>query len=121
LLGIARGVIANRRRGERRRRALRERLVSTAVIGVDPGPVVDDPGSSPVLRALASLRARDREVLLLVAWDGLDRSQASRVLGISTSLFALRLHRARRRLVHALEAQQSSEHGNDQESAAEAL
>jgi RNA polymerase sigma-70 factor (ECF subfamily) len=45
-------------------------------------------------------------VLLLVAWDGLDRTQAASVLGITTGLFSVRLHRARRRFKRALAAQQ---------------
>lgn len=42
---------------------------------------------------------------MLVAWDGLDRAQAANVLGITTGLFSVRLHRARRRLKRALAAQ----------------
>jgi predicted DNA-binding protein (UPF0251 family) len=60
----------------------------------------------PATRALSSLNRLDQEVLLLVAWDGLDRAQAARVLGITTGLFSVRLHRARRRLKRALAAQE---------------
>ena len=41
---------------------------------------------------------------LLVAWDGLDRSQAARSLDMTKAQFAVRLHRARRRLQHTLDA-----------------
>lgn len=103
LLRITRGVLSNRRRGEGRRTALRERLVAHAA--AEEQAREDAPeGESPVLRALACLGERDREVLLLVAWDGLDRAQAARVLGISPGAFAVRLHRARRRLEAALAA-----------------
>jgi RNA polymerase sigma-70 factor, ECF subfamily len=108
LLGIARGVIANRRRGEARRRALHERLASTAVVEIEPGPEMSE-GDSDLVRALASLSERDQEVLRLVAWDGLDRARAAEVLGISTGLFAVRLHRARRRLERALATQHRTE------------
>ena len=104
LLGIARGVLANQRRGEARRVALRERLAAGAVAGVEHGPGSSG-GGSEVMRALGSLRGRDQELLLLVAWDGLDRAEAARVLGISTNAFSVRLHRARRRLERALVAQ----------------
>lgn len=107
LLGIARGVTANRRRGEARRRALHERLLATAVVEVEPGP--EEAGESELLRALASLREHDQELLRLVAWDGLDRARAAQVLGISTALFAVRLHRARRRLARVLAAQRQLE------------
>jgi RNA polymerase sigma-70 factor (ECF subfamily) len=104
LFGIARGVLANQRRGQRRAASLYERLVtSTTPQDLEPRHEarVD---LSPVLQACASLGSRDQEVLLLVAWDGLDRAQAARVLGISTAQFAVRLHRARRRLRRAVDA-----------------
>lgn len=105
LIGIARGVLANQRRGQARRLALYERLASTtsrAGPGSEQGEIG---GTSPVLEACASLSGRDQEILLLVAWDGLDRGQAARALGISNAQFALRLHRARRRLQRALDTQ----------------
>jgi RNA polymerase sigma-70 factor, ECF subfamily len=108
LLGIARGVIANHRRGDARRQALHERLAATAVVEIEPGPELDA-GTSELLRALGSLGARDQEVLRLVAWDGLDRARAAQVLGISTALFAVRLHRARRRLARAFAAEREVE------------
>lgn len=102
LLGIARGILANQRRGQARRSALYERLASS-VPRDNPEPGRETLGRiSPVLRACASLNPRDQEILLLVAWDGLDRGQAARALGISTAQFAVRLHRARRRLQRAL-------------------
>jgi RNA polymerase sigma-70 factor (ECF subfamily) len=120
LLGIARGVMANRRRAEARQNALHERLAATAVIEVEPGPE-RRVGESGLVRALASLSDRDQEVLRLVAWDGLDRARAARVLGISTSLFSLQLHRARRRLARALEAQAPAEQQADDQSSLEVL
>jgi len=52
--------------------------------------------------ALATLGERDREVLLLTAWEGLAPGEAATVLGCSRNAFAVRLHRARRRLASAL-------------------
>lgn len=105
LLGIARGVLANRRRGDARQQALRDRLAASTVpeSEFEPGGLS---GDSAVVRALCSLSRLDQEVLLLVAWDGLDRIQAARVLGITPSLFSVRLHRARRRLERLLAPQQ---------------
>ena len=104
LLGIARGVLANQRRGQARQLALRDRLVANAIAGIGDGPERSIEGGA-VMGALARLSRLDQEVLLLVAWDGLDRAQAARVLGITTGLFSVRLHRARRRLKRALAAQ----------------
>jgi RNA polymerase sigma-70 factor (ECF subfamily) len=55
-----------------------------------------------VLAALAALRERDREALLLHAWDGLDHAGAGTVMGCSPATFAVRLHRARERFARAL-------------------
>jgi RNA polymerase sigma-70 factor (ECF subfamily) len=98
LLGVARRVLANLQRGERRRRALVERLrrEPAAAAQVPPG---DD---GRVAAALAALAERDREALLLHAWEGLDNAAASTVMGCSAAAFAVRLHRARERFARAL-------------------
>lgn len=56
-----------------------------------------------VLAALRRLPGRDREALLLAAAGELSTAEASRLLGISSSAFKMRLHRARRRLAPLLE------------------
>ena len=56
-----------------------------------------------VLAGLRRLPGRDREALLLAAAGELSTLEAARVLGISTSAFKMRLHRARRRLAALLE------------------
>jgi RNA polymerase sigma-70 factor (ECF subfamily) len=99
LLGVARNVMATQRRGLRRREALRVRLMTTA----EPDVVDRVEADAPVLAALATLREKDREALMLVAWDGLRPSEAAAVLGQSPQAFRVRLHRARRRLGSALE------------------
>jgi RNA polymerase sigma-70 factor (ECF subfamily) len=53
--------------------------------------------------ALSSLSFQDREALLLVAWEDLTPRTAAVSVGISAAAFRVRLHRARRRLVHELE------------------
>ncbi len=107
LLAIARGVLANRRRGEARQLALRDRLEASTVAGVEQ-ELEGAHGQSELMRALGSLGRLDQEVLLLVAWDGLDRTQAARALGVTPGLFSVRLHRARRRLERALAAQEEA-------------
>jgi RNA polymerase sigma-70 factor (ECF subfamily) len=49
-------------------------------------------------RGLRVLSERDREALLLIAWDDLTPALAAASLGISQTAFRVRLHRARRRL-----------------------
>jgi RNA polymerase sigma-70 factor (ECF subfamily) len=51
-----------------------------------------------LVAALARLRPDDRELLMLIAWEGLDATQAAAVLGCSRQALDTRLHRARARL-----------------------
>src|SRR4029077_7477557 len=97
LLGVARRVVANQRRGEGRRTRLAEVLQAelAAASSAQPGP---DSESQAVLGALARLSRDDRELLLLAGWEELSSIQIARVLGISTPAARTRLHRARRRL-----------------------
>ncbi len=98
LYGVARRVVANVRRGARRRARLGSRL-ATAVgeqMVVDPAEVV---GAAAVVRqALASLSADDRELLQLTAWEGLTATQIGEVLAMPAPTVRTRLHRARKRL-----------------------
>ena len=60
-------------------------------------------GLDPELEgALLRLSEKDREALLLVAWEDLPPSAAAGSLGISPAAFRVRLHRARRRLIRSL-------------------
>ena len=101
LFGVARRVIANQRRGQHRRTALSERLgANLDHEAFDTVGASEDPG--PVARAFASLNESDRELLSLVAWEGLTREELAVALGTSRAVVRLRLHRARKRLRDAL-------------------
>jgi RNA polymerase sigma-70 factor (ECF subfamily) len=54
--------------------------------------------------ALGALSEADRELLLLVAWEGLTAAEAAAVLGIGKVAARSRLHRARQRALAALDA-----------------
>jgi RNA polymerase sigma-70 factor, ECF subfamily len=103
LFGVARRVIAGQFRSEARREALARRLRAEKggdAGGADlSGPLAD---RDHVLTAFATLGERDREVLRLVAWDGLSSADAAEALGVTRLAFAVRLHRARRRLERCL-------------------
>ncbi len=109
LFTVARNVLATQQRGALRRRALTARLQSTrAEPEAYPGvgswmPDSVDGVDRGVLAALARLAAKDREALILIAWDGLQPNQAALVLGESPGAFRVRLHRARQRLRRLLE------------------
>jgi RNA polymerase sigma-70 factor (ECF subfamily) len=111
LFEVARRVLANERRRQRRLTALRERLSAARGAGVAEPPSL--PGD-PVLRdALRRLKPTDIEVLLLIAWDDLTPARAAAALGVRPGAFAVRLHRARARLAAALE-QETATQGQDQ-------
>lgn len=96
LLGVARRVLANSWRARDRQAALLERVTAL------PEPAQGSPEGDPrVSAALACLSARDREMLLLVAWDGLSRAGIARVVGCTQAEVGVRLHRARRRFAAA--------------------
>lgn len=102
LFAVARRTMANQTRGWLRRQALDVRLVSPA----EPAYGDDAAGAAARIdleRAWRGLRPGDREVLALVAFDGLTADQAATVLGCRRSTFAMRLGRARERLRAALE------------------
>jgi len=104
LLGTARHVLANHARGHSRRLRLLDRLAAEPRALSTPSP-----GSGKLWAALASLNERDRELLLLMAWEGLEPQQAAKVLGVRPNTLAVRFHRARRRLSNALEALEAEE------------
>jgi RNA polymerase sigma factor (sigma-70 family) len=102
LYGVARRLLANRWRGERvAARALpvlgAEASRQPAQAGADAGVEVAD-----VLAALATLGEADQELLRLVGWEELTVAEAGEVLGCGRAAAAVRLHRARRRLVAAM-------------------
>ena len=98
--------MAEQLRADSRRAALAERLASPG--WQQPGRPADPADQvaqrDAALAALARLSDRDRETLTLLAWHGLTAGQAAQALGVSSLSFAVRLHRARRRLASALAA-----------------
>lgn len=95
LFGVARKLIANQHRANRRDRSLLDRLGGgSAATGQDPAVLVGE--REAVGRAFAHLSDREREILTLVAWEQLEARDAARALGCSAAAFRVRLHRARR-------------------------
>jgi len=100
LYAVARNVLRNKRRKERRRWTAFSRLRA----GGEPAdPVAGSvTGAAALRKALADLNRDDRELLMLVAWDGLSPAQAAAVFGCSAAAVRTRLHRARNRLAARL-------------------
>jgi RNA polymerase sigma factor (sigma-70 family) len=106
LFGILTRELSHHRRGETRRyRALARAAPDVAteaptervVEAVTAGAV-----RAPLAAALAALSARDRDVLLLIAWGDLTYEEVADALAIPVGTVRSRLHRARSRLRAAL-------------------
>jgi RNA polymerase sigma-70 factor (ECF subfamily) len=112
LLGVARRVLSTQRRAAGRQANLAGRLAAVPPsIGRDPG---DEVAASVAIRAaLGRLGDADRELLMLLAWDGLTTREAAESLGCSIPAVSIRLHRARRRLERELGRQSATAQGAD--------
>jgi predicted DNA-binding protein (UPF0251 family) len=97
LYGVARKILANERRKRARVSPSEVRLFA------EPEPV----GDGVLAAAFNRLSEMDREVLRLVAWDGLSLADAATVLGCSGVSCRVRYHRAKSRLASRLEAADS--------------
>lgn len=102
LLATARRVLANHWRSRDRRRQLEAELRGMARLAAHPDPAGLATDRATTLAALATLADDDRELLLLVGWDGLDAAGTAEVLGCTPDAARARLSRARRRLETAL-------------------
>ncbi|MEU8264887.1 RNA polymerase sigma factor [Micromonospora sp. NPDC048999] len=92
----------------------RERAHYRAMARCDPNDVAPDPAEravagaaayalrAPLARALTDLPARDRDVLLLIAWGGLSYEETAQAIGIPVGTVRSRLNRARRKVSNAL-------------------
>ncbi|MEU8124402.1 sigma-70 family RNA polymerase sigma factor [Spirillospora sp. NPDC049024] len=105
LLGVARNVLRDGHRAQVRRESFAAELRRWAPR--QKGDVAEDVAERlAVLRAMAALPEGDREILILIAWQGLTPREAAAVVGCSPAALRVRLHRARRRLVRAAEDEQ---------------
>lgn len=103
LYAIAANVIANQHRAGARRRNLDRRLAQEAGIvapRTDPADLFGD--RDELAAAFAGLDEAEREVLRLVAWEGLSTRDAAKVIGCSPGALRVRVHRARRKLAKEL-------------------
>lgn len=107
LFGVARRVLANYYRGQRRQLALADRLrESLREVATTP----PDQQRTTVEIALESLSEDDRELIRLVAWEDLAREEIALVMGLSRGAVRVRLHRARTRLRQAM--RELDDHGD---------
>jgi RNA polymerase sigma-70 factor (ECF subfamily) len=100
LYGVARRVLANHHRGQRRRSALADRLRADLTRSYQPPTCTGE--LAQIAQAFRRLPGPEQEVLALSAWEGLDPGQIAIVLDCSRNAVRVRLHRARKRLAQEL-------------------
>lgn len=102
LLTVAHNLVRDADRQARRQGMLIDPLAEpedVAALGAVADRVVQ---REQLLGALTALKEIDRELILLVAWDGLDPAHAGEVLGLRPGAARSRLHRTRNQLAGLL-------------------
>jgi RNA polymerase sigma-70 factor (ECF subfamily) len=98
LFGVARNLLLKGASRCRSRNALVERLAGELRSAHPPYVSVEDERSAALRAALAALPERQREIVMLTAWEGLTPKQIAAVTGTPVNIVRVRLHRARTRL-----------------------
>ncbi len=104
LYGVARRVLANQRRSAMRHRRLQQRIFDRSVrTGTSiPTQVEAAVQLEAIERAVESLRALDKLILRLAAYEGLSYQSIAEQTGLTKSAVRSRLHRARKTLFRKL-------------------
>lgn len=100
LYGVARRVLANHHRSQRRRSTLADRLRADLAVSFHPPEYAGE--LAEVAAVFRGLPDNERELLALAGWEGLDAGQIAAVLGCSRNAVRIRLHRARRHFADEL-------------------
>ncbi|WP_439378289.1 RNA polymerase sigma factor [Amycolatopsis lexingtonensis] len=102
LYGIATNLAGQRRRAEQREYRLRAALGPPADHASHADRVAERVSAQaltgPLAAALAGLSRGDRDVLLLIAWEGLSYDEVAAALGIPVGTVRSRLNRARKKV-----------------------
>lgn len=96
LYAVAGNVLRNHWRSARRRLRLVDHIEAQPQPSSPPNPA--DRQAAELREALEQLADEDRDVLTLMAWEGLSHAEIGEVLGCSANAVGIRIHRARQRL-----------------------
>src|SRR5262245_30352963 len=104
LYGIAARVLSNQRRTVHRRLRLTDKLRNIgATPPLDPAAaLVQSDRSREVEAAVRSLKPKDREIVMLYAWEELPRSVIAEMMGMTKVAVDQRIHRSYERLARVL-------------------
>lgn len=98
MYGIARHVLMNHHRSDRRASAAQERLVQHLSHARSSGAETNQAALMDLQRELAALAEVDRDIVTLTAWEGLTSVEIGKLLGLAPGTVRSRLHRARHHL-----------------------
>ncbi len=104
LYGIASNVVSNHFRSMRRRSRLDAKLGALG-ISVAPDPavlVLQNAHDEEVVAAVRRLKPKDREIVMLYAWEDLPRETIADLVGMTRAAVDQRMHRANKRLARIL-------------------
>jgi RNA polymerase sigma-70 factor (ECF subfamily) len=98
-------VVSNHTRSFRRRSRLDEKLRNLGVAPpADPAfLVVQGSDDAQIAAAVRNLSHRDREIVMLYAWEDLPREDIAQIMGMSKTAIDQRIHRSYQRLARVLE------------------
>ncbi|HIZ35686.1 MAG TPA: RNA polymerase sigma factor [Candidatus Ruania gallistercoris] len=102
LFAVARNILRNQERSQHRQRSLQLQLAEQGQTYA-PDPAASIAGRTDLAHAWNRLTDNEREVIALTAWDELTQEEAATVLGCTKAAYAVRLYRARRRLLHLID------------------
>jgi RNA polymerase sigma-70 factor (ECF subfamily) len=103
LFGIARNLYLSYLRRDGRGYAALEEALPVPGGGNPVARILESERQQQVAAALQTLSETDRSILLLYAREGLSYREIAQVLSLTLSAVKVRLYRARRRLIQALE------------------
>jgi RNA polymerase sigma-70 factor (ECF subfamily) len=105
ILGVARNVLRNARRAQRRRRNMESALEPSRAAHSAEAWVL---ASASVREAMQALKEGDRDILMLRFWDGMEVSEIAVVLSVSVTATNVRLSRARDRFRVAFNSEEET-------------
>ncbi len=107
LFGVARNLVKTSWRKRKRSGALVARIGNEMSTRGATDEELDNSGVLKIVKALQFLSENDQEILRLLAWENLSHKEISVVLGCSENAVAIRIRRARVRLMKVLQSEKS--------------
>jgi RNA polymerase sigma-70 factor (ECF subfamily) len=119
LFGVARNLVKTSWRKRKRSGDLVVRIGSEMSTRGTTDEELDNSGVLKIVKALQFLSESDQEILRLLAWENLSHKEISVVLGCSENAVAIRIRRARVRLMKVLQSGKSFSEINNLKEVAE--